>query len=81
MSYHEDLHDYSIILEYGPMSRESPTPDQHARRPLARLVAWLWQRLDDGMSDAETSRVFYQFDSGSWRCRSTRQLSKVYRCR
>jgi hypothetical protein len=25
--------------------------------------------------------VFYKFDSGGWRSRSTRQLHKVYRCR
>ena len=26
-------------------------------------------------------RVFYKFDSGRWRHRSTRQLHKVYRCK
>jgi hypothetical protein len=47
---------------------------------LMRFVMWLLR----GDADAHAGipvRVFYKFDSGSWRSRSTRQLHKVYRCR
>jgi hypothetical protein len=47
---------------------------------LLRLVAWLLRGESDDR-EALPVRVFYKFDSGGWRSRSTRQLHKVYRCR
>lgn len=47
---------------------------------LLRFVAWLLHGQTDD-HDGLPVRVFYKFDSGGWRSRSTRQLHKVYRCR
>ena len=47
---------------------------------MLRFVFWLL-RGDGGAEGAIPIRVFYKFDSGGWRSRSTRQLQKVYRCR
>jgi hypothetical protein len=49
-----------------------------ATHTLMRFVLWLLRGNADGQIPV---RVFYKFDSGRWRCRSTRQLHKVYRCR
>ncbi len=51
-----------------------------ATHTLMRFVLWLLRGSADGHPRMPV-RVFYKFDSGSWRCRSTRQLHKVYRCR
>jgi len=51
-----------------------------AAHSLLRLVAW-FLRGEANDRDALPVRVFYKFDSGGWRTRSTRQLHKVYRCR
>jgi hypothetical protein len=51
-----------------------------ATHTLMRFVLWLLRGDADGHPRMPV-RVFYKFDSGSWRCRSTRQLQKVYRCR
>ncbi len=51
-----------------------------ATHTLMRFVLWLLRGDAEGRPGLPV-RVFYKFDSGSWRCRSTRQLHKVYRCR
>jgi hypothetical protein len=51
-----------------------------AAHGLLHLLVWLLRNgSDEGR--ALPVRVFYKFDSGGWRWRSTRQLQKVYRCR
>lgn len=47
---------------------------------LMRFVLWVLRGDADDQIGIPV-RVFYKFDSGSWRSRSTRQLHKVYRCR
>lgn len=47
---------------------------------LLRFIAWLVHG-EWGDRQGLPVRVFYKFDSGGWRSRSTRQLHKVYRCR
>jgi hypothetical protein len=47
---------------------------------LMRFAAWLL-RGESGDRSGLPVRVFYKFDSGCWRSRSTHQLHKVYRCR
>jgi hypothetical protein len=49
-------------------------------RTLMRFVLWVLRGDVDDQVRIPV-RVFYKFDSGSWRSRSTRQLHKVYRCR
>lgn len=61
-------------------SSNSPTPTPHAGtlvHTLARILA-AWG-LEIGA--AMPVRVYYKFESGGWRSRSTRQLQKVYRCK
>lgn len=81
MRFHGNSNDDPLFLDYAPMPRESPVPVRPTRRRLLRWVTWLWERFDDGLGEAPPSRVFYQFEAGSWRSRSTRQLGKVSRCR
>jgi len=69
----------------GPLAPQEATSDGHhltaeAAHTMLRFVFWLL-RGDGGAEDAIPIRVFYKFDSGGWRTRSTRQLQKVYRCR
>jgi hypothetical protein len=68
-------------------SQESIRADNHrsateadTTHPLLRFLLWL-MRSESGNWAALPVRVFYKFESGGWRCRSTRQLHKVYRCR
>jgi hypothetical protein len=49
-----------------------------AAHGLWHTLLWL---LGNGSDQARPVRVFYKFESGGWRYRSTRQLEKVYRCR
>jgi hypothetical protein len=49
--------------------------------PLFRMLTWLLEGLDIDRRDRLPVRVFYKFETGCWRVRSTRQLQKVYRCR
>jgi hypothetical protein len=76
-------------LRLPGLSHESPAPSEprqlseigvDAAHNLLRLVMWLLRGDVDGR-DGLPVRVFYKFDSGGWRSRSTRQLHKVYRCR
>jgi hypothetical protein len=62
--------------ERAPLA-ERETENTHA---LLRLVLWLLRAESDGPVPLPV-RVFYKFDSGCWRSRSTHQLHKVYRCR
>jgi hypothetical protein len=54
---------------------------QPSRSLLLRLFLWLMQGLGLDAHNTLPVRVYYKFDSGSWRSRSTRQLQKVYACR
>jgi hypothetical protein len=65
--------------DHGEISAASAIAAETAHG-LLRLVAWLLRGESDDR-DALPVRVFYKFDSGAWRSRSTRQLHKVYRCR
>jgi len=49
--------------------------------PLLRLVLGLLRAQPHDRATVPVHRVFYRFESGGWRSRSTRQLDKVYRCR
>ena len=48
---------------------------------LLRILTWLAQGLEIDQRVRIPVRVFYKFETGCWRVRSTRQLQKVYRCR
>ena len=47
----------------------------------ARALARLLRLVEVEFSMPVPMRVFYKFDSGRWRTRSTRQLHRVYRCK
>jgi hypothetical protein len=62
--------------------------DDDLRRPtlaepsrLFRLLLWFVRNLGAEVYTPVPVRVYYKFDSGCWRTRSTLQLHKVYRCR
>jgi hypothetical protein len=71
-----------------PASQESsregdPRPEaqtETAYRWLSFLLGLLRAQPHD-RATVPVHRVFYRFESGGWRSRSTRQLDKVYRCR
>ncbi len=46
-----------------------------------RLFLWLVRELGGEVVSPHPVRIFYKFDSGGWRSRSTSQLHKEYRCR
>lgn len=54
--------------------------DADTAHAMLRFVLWLLRGEADPQ-EAIPVRVYYKFDSGAWRSRSTRQLHKVYRCR
>jgi hypothetical protein len=61
----------------GATATQGDVPATHT---LLRILLWLLR----GQLESSTAlpvRVFYKFDSGCWRSRSTLQLHKVYRCR
>ena len=60
---------------------EHRLPVQPIRGPLVRLLLRLLHELGTEVQAALPVRVYYKFDSGCWRNRSTRQLRKVNRCR
>jgi hypothetical protein len=68
-------------MDNARVASESPMPAQRARSFPFRLVAWLRDRFEDGQRARQPARIYYQFESGAWRSRSTRQLNKVCRCR
>ena len=58
----------------------SGTETEIAHRLLRLVLGFLWAEPYDRVA-VPARRVFYKFESGGWRSRSTRQLDKVYRCR
>jgi hypothetical protein len=73
----------SIVPSQEAAAREenrSAEADADTTHVLMRFVLWLLRGDEDAHAGIPV-RVFYKFDSGSWRSRSTRQLHKVYRCR
>jgi hypothetical protein len=81
MLFHEGSNQHPTS-SYGSQSDgENCQPAQPARGLLLRLFLWLWQGLGLDGHYTLPVRVYYKFDSGCWRNRSTRQLHKVYRCR
>jgi hypothetical protein len=76
----EDYRSNAPASLQGVARGDSGLGDTEPRSGLLRFVLWLLR----GESESPASlsvRVFYKFDSGSWRMRSTHQLQKVYRCR
>jgi len=63
----------------GTGDSSAATSDESTRGFIG-LLLWLLRNGSDDRTPLPV-RVFYKFDSGSWRCRSTHQLQKVYRCR
>jgi hypothetical protein len=51
---------------------------QPSRSLLLRLFLWFMHGLALEVHNTSPVRVYYKFDSGCWRSRSTRQLQKVY---
>ena len=45
------------------------------------LLLWILRALGAEVRAALPVQVFYKFDSGRWRSRSTVQLHEVFRCR
>jgi hypothetical protein len=62
----------------GGGSSEAETEIAHR---LLRFVLGLLRAEIHEPAAVPVHRVFYKFESGGWRSRSTRQLDKVYRCR
>lgn len=48
---------------------------------LMRAFLWLVRELGGEVVETRPVRIFYKFDSGRWRSRSTSQFHKVNRCR
>ncbi len=69
--------------EAGPGPAGSAVRKDHSDRPINLLLRFvLWLLGPEARFEAPLPvRVFYKFDSGRWRSRSTRQLRGVYRCR
>jgi hypothetical protein len=57
------------------------TPEEGPYGGWARAIARLLHMVEFETQPPTPVRVFYKFDSGRWRHRSTRQLHKVYRCK
>lgn len=68
------------ILQDAPTSTEAGHDDTSNGR-WARAIARLLHLVELETDMPIPVRVFYKFDSGRWRHRSTRQLHKVYRCK
>jgi len=67
-------------LEGASNDDRASEPESENTHALLRFVLWLLRGQSDDHA-APPVRVFYKFDSGCWRSRSTHQLHKVYLCR
>jgi hypothetical protein len=68
------------IFDSAPASNEDGH-DVAGHGRWARAIARLLHLVELETDAPIPVRVFYKFDSGRWRHRSTRQLHKVYRCK
>jgi hypothetical protein len=72
---------YRAGFRIHPVGKGEPVAaTTEAAHGLLRMLLWL---LRNGSEEGRALpvRVFYKFESGGWRHRSTRQLHKVYQCR
>jgi hypothetical protein len=73
---------YRAGFRIHPLGKAQPAAatTSAAAHGLLRMLLWL---LRNGSDETRCLpiRVFYKFESGGWRYRSTRQLHKVYQCR
>ncbi len=63
-----------------PETKQLARPDEPTGL-LPRVLLHLLRLLEEELPASLPVRVYYKFDSGCWRCRNTRQLQKVYRCK
>ena len=73
-----DSNQHPTLLHGVQSDSENCLLAQPSRNLLLRLFLWFMQGLGLEVHNMRPVRVYYKFDSGCWRSRSTRQLQKVY---